>query len=279
MFKVREGKCFLGKTLVLETSKIEMEITVEVGPRIISLKKKGQENIMFQDINDSVNKDVSSIYGENEMWHIYGGHRIWISPEDLETYYPDNEIVNYKVTEDSVTFCSSKSKGNIDSVLEIKYLTETQADIIMMVKNVGKEPKKFSIWALTVLKCGGKLIVPMETKDTGLLANRNFVFWPYSQYNDPRYKLNDKELTVLSNPNVKNPFKLGFYKENPKTIYEINQTVFTKDVKTECGEYPDYCCNVETYTSNLIHEVETLAPVKTVKVGETVCHIERWTID
>lgn len=279
MFKIKEGKSFLGKTVVLSTDKMEMEVTVEVGPRIISLKKNGGENIMFLDINDEINKDVSEVYGKNEMWHIYGGHRIWVSPEDLATYYPDNEKVEYSICGNSVIFTNPIKKGNLDRTLEIKYLSENTLDVIMKVKNNGKDEQKLSIWALTVLKCGGKLTIPLEQKDTGLLANRNFVYWSYSDYNDPRVAIDNEKLTMLSNPNVDKAFKLGFYKEEIKATYEILNTIFTKEITAEKdAEYPDYNCNLETYTNKLIHEVETLGAFKSLSAGQESIHTEKWTI-
>ena len=63
MIKNSEGKCFIGKTLVMSSDKVEIQITLDVGPRIISLRYLPDgKNIFFEDINDLVNKDVSADY-------------------------------------------------------------------------------------------------------------------------------------------------------------------------------------------------------------------------
>ena len=93
--ETRIGSCFLGRTLELSNGKIVVGVTLDVGPRIIKLQKPDGENLMFEDVADNVNKDVSAVYGEGIKWHIYGGHRIWLYPASLETYYLHSAPVVY----------------------------------------------------------------------------------------------------------------------------------------------------------------------------------------
>ena len=69
---------------------IDLIITVDVGPRIIRCGFVDQENEMCE---------IASTMGETggDEWRLYGGHRLWHSPEDRRrTYVPDNSPVQWE---------------------------------------------------------------------------------------------------------------------------------------------------------------------------------------
>ena len=45
------------------------------------------------------------------------------------------------------------------------------------------------------------------------------------------------------------------------------------------GVYPDFSCNVESYTYNLFTEIETLSSLFTLKPGESRTHTEVWSLE
>ena len=66
---------------------VDLIITVDVGPRIIRYGFADQENELCE-IESSM-----GLTGGNE-WRLYGGHRLWHSPEAKpRTYEPDNSPV------------------------------------------------------------------------------------------------------------------------------------------------------------------------------------------
>lgn len=275
------GSCFLGKTLEMTDGKMFLAVTLDVGPRIIKMGKVGEESLMYEDVDDNVNKDVSATYGNGKWWHIYGGHRIWISPEDETTYYPDNEPVSYEIKENGAVFTPNPwTERGVQPELEITFVGEGKAEIKMSLKNITSESKKLCLWALTVMKCGGKLEVPLSTEDTGYLANRNLVIWHYNDVKDERFDLQNDKLILKSNKVCKGPFKVGTYLNPIYTEYTLNNTVFTKKVEVSNApcDYPDYCSNMETYTNQYIHEVETLSPLENVAPGKTLTHVELWEV-
>ncbi|MBO5774221.1 MAG: hypothetical protein J6R44_05250 [Clostridia bacterium] len=275
------GSCFLGRTLELSDGKIYLAVTLDVGPRIIKMGKVGEESLMYEDVDDNVNKDVSAEYGEGKTWHIYGGHRIWISPEDETTYYPDCNPVNYELKENGAVFTPPAwTERGVQPVLDITFLEEGKVSVKMSLKNITGEEKTLCLWALTVMKCGAKLVVPLSTEDTGYLANRNLVIWHYNDIKDERFELYNDKLVLNSNPVCKGPFKVGTYLNPIRTEYTYGNTTFIKEVEVtaKANEYPDFCSNMETYTNQYIHEVETLSPLKNVLPGEELVHEEIWSI-
>ena len=79
------------KNLKLFNDSVEVIITLEVGPRIISYRPlKGRS--VFKLVDEEAGKS------NEEGWKIRGGHRLWIAPEDFGkkdglTYAPDNSQV------------------------------------------------------------------------------------------------------------------------------------------------------------------------------------------
>ena len=69
----------------------ELVVTLDVGPRVISYRLAGGDNV-FKNYDEMMGKT-----GEPE-WMIRGGHRLWVGPEDpaATTYAPDNVPVAYK---------------------------------------------------------------------------------------------------------------------------------------------------------------------------------------
>lgn len=277
-------ECFLGRAVTLTDGKTELTVTLDVGPRIIDLRLKGGFNIMYEDVNDSVNKDCSSYYGENAMWHIYGGHRLWLSPEDITTYYPDCERVDFKLTENGAIFTPKAwRKVEVQPSIEVEFLPDGRLKITHEMTNLGAE-RKLCLWALTVMKAGGEMTLPLSTEDTGLLANRNIVMWSYASFNDSRFTLSDDKAVLKSSEDIKSAFKFGAFKRDMTARYVLSENGKTVEfTKCVCGEegadYPDYSCNFESYCTNLIHEIETLSPIKTVRTGEKIRHIEIWEIN
>lgn len=281
MVNYSEGKCFAGKTLVLSTSKVELEVTLDVGPRIISLRHLPDgKNIFFQDKNNVITRDVSKEYGQGELWHIYGGTRMWLSPEEEKTYVPDNHPVKYEKIKNGAIFVPAIwGKHKVQPKLKVEFLDEEKVSVEMSATNLDRKPSALCIWALSVCRPGGMLVVPLSREDTGFLPNRNIVHWPYNDMLDRRYALTDEAIFVASDSRMKRALKLGTFLPNIIAQYLIEDTVFIKEIRGDrLGHYPDFHCNFETYTNDLIHEVESLSPIVIVNSGETLVHKEKWTL-
>ncbi len=118
----------------------------------------------------------------------------------------------------------------------------------------------------------------LPTKNTGYLANRSIALWPYTSLKDPRLKIKDDRIIIKSSVSVASPLKVGYYNPDIETRYTYAGTTFVKQSKGTCGDYPDFYCNVESYTNHLIHEVETLSPMVRVGPGKTLEHTEFWML-
>ena len=273
-----------GNCLELSNDKISLLVTIDVGPRIIRASRVGSEvNIMKNDIDRDTQASGESFdkyYYKGATWYIYGGHRLWMSPESMpETYYPDNEPVEYEITENGAIFKPNAQKENgVQYTIELS-LDGESVKIDHHIQNISDKQLNFSPWALTVLNKGGLEIIPQNTTDTGLLANRKVIMWAYSNMADERVYFGDKFITLRQDENVKQAFKLGLDNENGWAMYVLGDTVFVKQYTHEQGkEYEDYGVSFETYTNEFILEMETLGAKASLAPSESVCHTEKWSL-
>lgn len=280
MIEFKEVASFMGEAVCVSNGTIEFTVALEAGPRVIAFNKVGEPNIFFQDTKNEISRDVSSIYGKNKQWNIYGGHRLWLSPENDYTYVPDNETIAIERLENGVLITGKEWRfSRIIPSIRIEFDGKNSLTITHKMVNNGKA-KELCLWGLTVLKAGGKMEVFLEEKDTGLLPNRNIVLWPYTDIKDDRLEIFNNKITLKSTERVSKPLKLGLYNQDVRARYTIGHNVFIKEF---CGYedemYPDYGCNFETYISNLIHEIESLSPIKIVDENGSLESVEKWTLE
>lgn len=271
------GKCFY-----YTNKKIHLLVTLECGPRIIFLGNDLKHNLLFEDINDEFcmkTNEFKKIFGKNETWHVYGGHRLWASPESIYTYEPDNAHVKIKkIKNNFFAFIAPIQKiSKLQFILKIM-ISGGCLNITHTIINHNKKAKTLSLWAITAFAKGTAKILA-NTNDTGFLPNRKFVLWPYTKINDPRLTLNDDAIYLKTIPTMKEPIKIGIDATYNKAMYLANDTCLTIESKyMPNAQYPDGGCNIECYTNNLFLEIETLSPLVSLKYKEQASHIEKWTL-
>lgn len=274
-----------GNVLSVSNGIIEAYITVDVGPRIIKFGFKDGINVMNDNRNVTEPKcdaEFENFFGKGKQWEILGGHRIWTSPESYpECYYPDTDPVEYEITESGAIFTpKAETENGFQKQLEIKMdPDDANMQVVMRVKNISTKSKKFSVWGLTVSAQNGTLIIPMNDNDTVLLHNRNISVWPYTNLSDSRVRFGKDYVTLNQNPNIEQPFKLGFDLRKEAVYYCLNDDIFRKSFAfVDNAEYPDNNCSFETYTNNGFIEVESLSPLTNVKSGDTLTLTESWSM-
>lgn len=271
-----------GACVQVTNGTVELVATIDKGPRIIRYGFIGGANMFFED-----KKDVISSFGEafepvgGGKWHIYGGHRLWTSPESIpRTTYPDNEPVAWRATEQGVVLTPPAERWNqLQKEIEIVLDTENGGVTVHhRVTNQGPWGAEFAPWALSVMAPGGTAIVPQATRDAGVLPNRAISLWSYTKMNDERVTWGERFI-VLKQSDVRHPFKIGTNNEAGWAAYNLGDTLFVKTFPFQPeAKYPDNGVNFEIYTNEHILELESLGELKTVKPGETVSHTETWRL-
>lgn len=273
-----------GRAVVLDNGTLQATVTLDVGPRVISFGFIGGQNVFFNDIERRTNNKSAAMedyYGKGNFWYLYGGHRLWMSPESLpHTYYPDNGRISCNIVGDTASFVQPEQKENgICVELRLQFGADNELKVLNIIKNVSDGEIKGGAWALSVMNKEGIAVVPSNKADTGLLPNRNYVMWPYADIRDERLLLCDDFIALRQQPGAKRTFKIGENNVYGKLFYFLNGELFTKSYDFDPnGEYPDYGCSVELFTCGDFLEAESLSPLRVLTPGAEIHHEEVWTL-
>lgn len=245
---------------------------------IVGLYSTGKPNLMA---------DVSSLppiltpYGD---FHFRGGHRLWHSPEAMpRTYIPDTGELKITDFKNGVTLESPTEPGTgIRKRIDVQLAPDKpSATLTHTLTNDGLWPVELAPWAITQFRLGGKVILPMpvgNVDDAGLLPNRQFSLWPYTQINDPRLKLDDQFILFQADALLP-PFKMGYFNPHGWMAYWVDGVLFRKTFEVHSGvSHPDNNSNAEMYCNDKFVELESLAPLKILNPGASITHLETWDI-
>lgn len=268
-----------GTCIEVSNGIVDVVATVDLGPRIIRYGFKDQANMFKEDTERSITSPVS-YEGEDDTWHIYGGHRLWTSPEaHPRSYYPDNEPVVWRATESGVVLTPPAEKWNLlQKEMEISMDDSGEVTVLHRIANTGAWAVELSPWALSVMAKGGTAIIPQVKRETGLLGNRILALWPYSRMNDNRVTWGE-DYILIRQADGPTPFKLGTNNENGWAAYFNEGNLFVKyyDHQPE-AQYPDFGVSFEAYVNDHFLEMESLAPLAKLAPGETAVHSETWNL-
>ncbi len=262
--------------LQLLNEKVELIVSLDVGPRILSYKTPSGENVLKN------YPDQMGTAGETK-WMIRGGHRFWIAPEDeILSYVPDNLPVNHAFEGKN---CVRLTNSGVDPWNIKKEMTITLAEhtsevtIVHRAINEGSNPVEIASWGLSVMAPGGLEIIPLPPlgeHPRDLLPNRVMVAWPYTDLTDERWRFGWRFITLRQTATGA-PTKLGLAHKQKWIAYLMRNALFVKTFDHIEGErYPDNGCNFETFTNNEMLEIESLSPLRNLAPGESVQHTERW---
>jgi len=253
-------------------------IPTEIGPRVLYLAHKMKPKVnLFKVIPQNTAQTG------DEIWQIYGGHRLWASPEVMpRTYSLDNSPVKVKTSVENITIYGNPETSNsVQKQITFKPLAEKGVAVVHSIKNIGRWPISFGCWAISIMPENGFAIIPLKPSKVDepcLLPDRHVSLWPYTDLSDKRLKMKECYIFVKPNADNKSPCKIGAMANPSWAAYWANGTAFVKSFTKENGEYPDYGCSVEVYTNNGMLELETLGPIRTVQPGQSLQHIETWNL-
>ena len=260
---------------------VELIVTSDVGPRILRYSFIGGDNL-FVELSPEQERKLT---GE-EGWKLYGGHRIWVGPEEpIYTYAPDNEPVEIVVKGNALKATAPTDVAGIRKEIEVELAnTGTAVHVTHRLTNETRFPLSIAPWALSMMEIGGVGIAkfpPRGTHPEHLEPANPLVMWRFTNFADPRWTLLDKYLILRGDPERTDPEKAGLH--HPEVItagYLLNGNLFVKRYKTlgPAADYPDMGSAFETFTNGLFLELETLGPMTDVRPGQTIEHREDWTL-
>jgi hypothetical protein len=260
------------RCLRLVVGQTEALLTLEVGPRIIRYGVIGGPNELVE-----YQKDMGKTGGDE--YRSYGGHRLWIAPEENpKTMHSDNQPVDHREEDGSHILTAPTEKWFAQKELRVKVEGEA-IRIEHRIYNRGVYPLELAPWALTVMAIGGTCLFPQSefiAHSDKVLPARPLVLWHYTDMSDPRWTWG-KTVTRLEQHTDRGPQKLGAFVEQGYAAYANHGNLFLKRFDAEPEfEYPDYGCNFEAFTRQDMLEVETLGPLESIPPGDFASHWETW---
>jgi hypothetical protein len=266
----------------LSNGLIDLVVLTEVGPRVAFLGCCGGANQLHEVA------EQCGLSGGGEF-RIYGGHRLWASPEVERTYYPDNRRVTVEAGTGSVIFTALPEDDPPGEGLrkQIEIALEpgaAHATLVHRIRNCSQQATELSPWAITVMAQGGKAILPLPPRapfsPQTLLPTGALILWSYTDLSDPRWTIGTKYLQLRQQASsaFRFPEQMGgIYSPLGWAAYFREGQLFIKTAEVVPGAiYPDSGCNLEVFTDPHSLEVETLGPLVKLAPGEEAVHREDW---
>lgn len=254
---------------------VELVLVTAVGPRIIHYGFAGDENMFY------VNENQIGQTG-GDIWKNYGGHRLWHGPQEgYRPNEPDNEPVRVEISGNTVHLIQNTEKNaRMEKKISIT-MSPDSTEVILNHEMVNHNiwPVKYTVWALTQMRPGGRSIVPVKRPESGFLSNFAFVHWGFSRIDDRRLQIRKEHIALDFEDGNSQWFKLGFENRDGWAAYFYQNTAFVKNFDfQEEAEYPDRGCNYETYVDDEFMELESLSPIRVVQPEHSITHQERWML-
>lgn len=260
----------------ISNGQIDLVITTDVGPRIIRLGFVGEEN-EFAEMDDQIGRT-----SETE-WINYGGHRLWHAPEQRpRTYYPDSRPLRLEEHAGFVrTVQDVETTTGIQKEMDIRLHPErAEVTITHRLTNRGQWSVDLAPWALSVMAPGGVAVLPLPPRGSHaehLTPGNRLVLWKYTDMSDPRWTWGQKFI-LLRQDTAGSPQKAGLSHAG-WIAYARQGHLFVKQFPiSPDAAYPDMGCSVEAFTNARMLEVESLAPLAPLSPGESVEHVEKWSL-
>jgi hypothetical protein len=268
-----------GPSLRLANGEVEVIIPTGFGPRILHYSFDGGENVLGWHPEAAVNTDLGT-------WKPYGGHRLWMAPENMPlSYAPDSEPVEYSSENElSVRLTRLADAAGVQKEMVVTLAAEgSQVTIDNRLTATREEPAEFAAWGLTIMRPGGEVVVPNEPfkpySHETLLPVRSMTLWSYTDFTDPRWKFEKDHIVLRVDESIGSQQKFGVLNTQGWAAYRWQDLTFVKRFDyLEGATYPDMNSNMEVYTAGGFVEVETLSPLTKAEPGKTIVHRETWEL-
>lgn len=261
----------------LSNGEVELIVTSDVGPRIIRYGFKGGQNFFVE-----LEEDLGKTGGDN--WRLYGGSRLWVGPEDpVYSYGADNDPVQVEISGNRLTAQAPVEHTGVQKAIAVELSDEgSLVRVVYTLANRTIWPLRIATWVLTMMAPGGAGITTLPPRGTHpeVLAPTNpLVVFAFTNMADPRWTWLEKYIVLRQDPQNADPEKIGLFNPATRGAYLLNGELFVKKFAASPDEeYPDMGASYETFTNERFLEIETLGPLRTLQPGESLDHVEEWSL-
>lgn len=261
----------------VSNGEVELVVTADVGPRIIRYGFAGGQNLFVE-----LEEDLGQTGGDG--WRLYGGSRLWVAPEDrVYSYGADNEPVEVRIDGNALSAQAPVENTGVQKRIEVELAERGSAVTVRYVlANRTIWPLRIATWVLTMMAPGGVAVTTLPPRGTHpeILAPTNpLILFAFTNMSDPRWSWLEKYIVLRQDPTMPDPEKIGLFNPATRGAYLLDGELFVKKFEAAPEEeYPDMGSSFEAFTNERFLELETLGPMRTLKPGESLEHVETWSL-
>lgn len=264
--------------LVIGNGTVEAVVVPSIN-RVMQFRFVNEEGVFWENdalAGETVDANVSG-------WKNFGGDKTWVAPQaDWQS------VTNRKtptVTFNAMPAAFTIRNNRIELVSQIdkdygirarRFISLDKRKPLMTIETfyekLNGEPRPVSLWIITQLKDPLGIFVPVPTESIFILGYTKLRGLP------PSLKLNNGLLSLTRDPEASH--KIG--SDSDRMIWVSERYVLLIAApRVKDADYPDGGSSVEIYTSQdplAYVELETLSPLKTMRVGDTLSATNTYTL-
>jgi hypothetical protein len=262
----------------LRAGDARLVIVHAIGPRIAWLGRDA--NLLYWDAAGAHTRGA---------WSLRGGHRLWVTrpgaDESEEAYAPDDRPCRVRELRGGVAVTAPRDAAGLEKALVVRAAPGGWT-VEHRVRNAGDMLWSGGLWALTCTRPerSTRYRIPLDGGPpdwdvTTLVIPRRWGGTHRSRLADPQFELTEAALVVR--PRGVEAKRMISAPRGTLIMADRARGTFTKRARFEPrGCYPR-ATNVAVYVgpASFMVELETMSPLHTLRPGETLRHVEAWSLD
>lgn len=254
-----------GHCVLLSDTNIQAIITIDYGPRIVSVTTNSKTNLIYHEKDTQYNR--------------CHGHKMRLTIDKPSNgLYCDNSPVMYSPLDDGVKFTQTITEPfPLEVSMDIIPNNETSSLMIVhSVLNKDKNPVKLAIYTETPLIHNGFLFVPQSNITENDTPSKILTLWNNSKWTDSRLYLGEQYITVAVNDST-SKLKIGSNNTAGWCGYMNGTHSFIKRyIHNRTALYPFCHCSTHAVATDKYLSIQTSSPFYRIESLEIARHVENW---
>lgn len=254
-----------GHCVQISTADIQIVVTIDYGPRIVSVSTPSEPNLVY--------------FGRDKEYNRCHGHKMSLVPDHAAGgFYCDNSPVMYSPLDDGVKFVQAISSP-VPLEVSMDIIPEGDSKSLMVVHSVlnkSKEPVKLSIHTETPLMKDGFIFVPQSNIAESDRPSRILTLWNDSKWSDRRLYIGNQYVTVHTE-NIPSKLKIGSNNTAGWCGYINGVHSFIKRyIHNRTALYPHCHCSTYATARKDYVSIQTESPFYRIEPAEIARLVENW---
>ncbi len=254
-----------GHCVMLSLNELQIEVTIDYGPRIVSVSSPSKKNIIYSEKNTEYNRCY--------------GHKMHLIPDQPDKgFYCDDSPVMYSPLDDGVKFTQqTSSPAQLEISMDV--IPDSDGESLMVIHSVMNKSKgsiRLSVQTETPFDKNGFIFIPQSNIAEADTPSRILTLWNGAKWTDERLYIGNQYVTVRgSNNNAK--LKIGSNNTAGWCGYISGTNSFIKRyIHNRNALYPHCQCSTYAASKKDYISIQTSSPFYRIEPGEIARLVEHW---